>query len=1070
MTRTSYSSSIITLLLVISFLHGVSAVNSDGLTLLSLLTHWTLVPPLINSSWKASDSNTCSWVGVQCDHTNNLISLNLTGHGISGQLGPEIGNLYHLQTLVLLGNGFSGKVPLELSNCSLLQVLDLEGNRISGSIPYSLKNLQNLQFMRLSSNMLTGEIPYSLFEIPSLKEVSLHSNMLSGPIPINIGNMTQLLRLYLYGNQLSGTIPLSIGNCSKLEDLELSFNRLRGEIPLSFWRIQSLVHILVHNNSLSGDLPFEITNLKYLKNISLFNNQFSGVIPQSLGINSSIVKLDCMNNKFTGNIPPSLCFGKNLLELNMGINQLQDGIPSDVGRCATLRRLILNENNFTGPLPNFESNMNLKYIDLTKNNISGTIPSSLGNSTNLTYINLSRNKFAGLIPPELGNLVNLVVLDLSHNNLEGPLPIQLSNCTKIDRFDVGFNFLNGSFPSSLRSWTNITTLILRENHFTGGIPGFLAEFNNLRELQLGGNLFGGKIPQLMGTMHNLFYGLNLSANGLIGDIPSEIGKLELLQSLDISLNNLSGSIDALEDLVSLVEVNISFNHLDGSVPTGLMKLLNSSPSSFMGNPLLCVSCLSCIKTDYVNPCIYKSTDHKGISKFQIVTIELGTSIFISAVLMLIILRYLHRNEMKRASYPKQQSPTEMKLPDLHDRVLEATDNLNGQYIIGRGAHGIVYKAIVYRRVCAVKKIEFGWNKQKWLSIMHNEIKVLRMLRHRNLIKYCNHWIGNDYGLVIYKFIENGSLYNILHVKKPPPPLTWNVRFNIAVGIAQGLAYLHYDCVPPILHRDIKPKNILVNDNMEPVIADFGTALCKKLFEDSNSYSETRKMLSSHVVGTPGYIAPENAYDIVPGRMSDVYSYGVVLLEIITRKKLLVPSTNNEAKETHIVTWVRSVILETGKIENIVDPYLTSAFPNSVALAKQVNAVTSLALQCTEKDPRRRPTMKDVIAFFNMNLFKLRCDEVDYRDGLSIKPIGNGKIQSEKVIGVANLVVPKITYAWPSLIFLPSITGPILTKPFNWFFLSRWGQYRYLQRSLYSQQKSYYSITTNHTEVTVQRSE
>ncbi|PNX80839.1 receptor-like protein kinase, partial [Trifolium pratense] len=513
----------------------------------------------------------------------------------------------------------------------------------------------------------------------------------------------------------------------------------------------------------------------------------------------------------------------------------------------------------------------------------------------------------------------------------------------------------------------------------------------------------------MGTMHNLFYGLNLSANGLIGDIPSEIGKLELLQSLDISLNNLSGSIDALEDLVSLVEVNISFNHLDGSVPTGLMKLLNSSPSSFM-------------------------------------------------VLMLIILRYLHRNETKRASYPKQQSPTEMKLPDLHDRVLEATDNLNGQYIIGRGAHGIVYKAIVYRRVCAVKKIEFGWNKQKWLSIMHNEIKVLRMLRHRNLIKYCNHWIGNDYGLVIYKFIENGSLYNILHVKKPPPPLTWNVRFNIAVGIAQGLAYLHYDCVPPILHRDIKPKNILVNDNMEPVIADFGTALCKKLFEDSNSYSETRKMLSSHVVGTPGYIAPgcddefifqhslevelckivfsnmfalssttENAYDIVPGRMSDVYSYGVVLLEIITRKKLLVPSTNNEAKETHIVTWVRSVILETGKIENIVDPYLTSAFPNSVALAKQVNAVTSLALQCTEKDPRRRPTMKDVIAFFNMNLFKLRCDEVDYRDGLSIKPIGNGKIQSEKVIGVANLVVPKITYAWPSLIFLPSITGPILTK-------------------------------------------
>lgn len=317
-------------------------------------------------------------------------------------------------------------------------------------------------------------------------------------------------------------------------------------------------------------------------------------------------------------------------------------------------------------------------------------------------------------------------------------------------------------------------------------------------------------------------------------------------------------------------------------------------------------------------------------------------------------------------------------------------------------------------------------------------------------------------------MENGSLHDILHEKKPPPPLTWDVRCKIAVGIAQGLLYLHYDCVPPIVHRDIKPKNILVNDNMEPIISDFGTALCKKLSEDSNSHSETRKMLSSRVVGTPGYIAPENAYDVVPGRKSDVYSYGVVLLEIITRKKLLVPSMNDEAEETHIVTWARSVMMETGKIENIVDPYLVSVFPNSTTLVKQVNAVLSLALQCTEKDPRRRPTMKDVIDFYNNYLFKLRCDEVQYGYGLSIKLMGNGKLQAEKVVGVANLVVPKITYAWRSLIFRPSITGPILTKPFNWFFLLRWGQYRHLQKSLYLQTKSYsISINTNQTKASFQ---
>jgi len=873
MTRTSCSSKFITLLLlIISFLHSAFTLTSDGLIVLSLMTHWTFIPPFIKSTWNASDSTPCSWVGVQCDYNHNVISLNLVSHGIFGQLGTEIGNLHHLQTLVLFGNGFSGKVPSELSNCSLLEYLDLSENRFSGKIPSSLNKLQILRFMSLSSNLLIGEIPDSLFKIPSIAEVSLHSNLLSGPIPTNIGNLTNLLMLYLYGNQLSGTIPSSLGNCSKLEDLQLSFNRLRGEIPVSVWRISSLVNILVHNNSLSGELPFEITKLKYLKNISLYDNQFSGVIPQSLGINSSIVKLDCMNNKFSGNIPPNLCFGKHLSVLNMGINQFEGGIPSDVGRCQTLMRLILNENYFTGSLPDFESNLNLNYMDLSKNNISGPVPSSLGNCKNLTYINLSRNNFAGLIPTELGKLVSLVILDLSHNNLEGPLPLQLSNCSKMDQFDVGFNFLNGSLPSSLRSWRNITTLILRENYFTGGIPGFLAEFSNLRELHLGGNLFGGKIPRSMGTLHNLFYGLNLSANGLTGGIPSEIGSLGLLQSLDISLNNLTGSIDALGGLVSLIEVNISFNLFNGSVPTGLMRLLNSSPSSFMGNPLLCVSCLNCIITSYVNPCVYKSTDHKGISHVQIVMIVLGSSILISVVMVIIFRMYLHGNELKGASYLEQQSfnkigdepshsnvgtPLENELFDYHELVLEATENLNDRYIIGRGAHGIVYKAIINQHACAVKKFEFGLNKQKWRSIMDNEIEVLRGLRHQNLIKCWSHWIGNDYGLIIYKFIENGSLYEILHEMKPPPPLRWSVRFNIAVGIAQGLAYLHYDCDPTILHRDIKPKNILVDENLVPVIADFSTALCKKLLENSHSYSETRKLLSSRVVGTPGYIAPGN---------------------------------------------------------------------------------------------------------------------------------------------------------------------------------------------------------------------
>ncbi|RYQ84840.1 hypothetical protein HN51_059375 [Arachis hypogaea] len=298
--------------------------------------------------------------------------------------------------------------------------------------------------------------------------------------------------------------------------------------------------------------------------------------------------------------------------------------------------------------------MNLKYLHISKNNISGPIPPSLENYTNLAAINMSMNKLTRLIPFALGKLANLTILDLSHNNLEGPLPPQLSNCTKMDHFDVGFNSLNGSFPLSLRNWTGITTLILRENHFTGGIPSFFSELSKLRELQLGGNLIGGTIPPLLGKLQKLFYGLNLSSNGLTGVLPLELGQLQELQSLDISLNNLTENIDVLTQL-PLIEINISYNFLYGLVPISLCKFLDSSSSSFLGNPHLNVSCSPSSGLDWTNtcnlkPCPYQLTDHKGISALVILMIDLGSSLFVSAMLVALLLMYLRKKEMKNYVY------------------------------------------------------------------------------------------------------------------------------------------------------------------------------------------------------------------------------------------------------------------------------------------------------------------------------------------------------------------------------------------------------------------------------------
>ncbi|KAK4269563.1 hypothetical protein QN277_022704 [Acacia crassicarpa] len=1112
-------------------LYVASTLSSDGLTLLSLLNHLTSVPPSLKSSWNSSDSTHCSWIGIRCDQYGKVISLNLTAYSIFGQLGPEIGQLTHLQNLVLVANGFSGKIPLELGNCSLLEYIDLSDNSFSGSIPYTLKTLQKLKYILFSTNLLNGEIPETLFQIPELEGIDLHNNNLGGPIPSNIGNNTGLLKLHLSNNQLSGTIPSSIGNCSKLkalfvndntftgilpeslnnlknlvyldvknnslggtiplgsgscgklfildlsfnvfsggipsglgncsnlaelvvvksnlagsipsslglllkisilrlpsnhlsgnippeignckslkklhlysnqlggpipnelgglsnlEDLELYSNHLTGEIPLTIWKIQNLKHVILHNNSLSGKLPSEMTELKHLKNISLFDNQFSGSIPQNLGINSSLVKLDLMNNTFSGDIPPNLCFGKQLHTLSLGLNQLQGAIPQVLGRCATLWRLVLNENNLSGFLPDFESNQNLIYMDMSKNNISGVIPSSLGNCTSLKALIFSTNNITGLIPIELGNLVNLQVLNLSHNNLEGPLPQELSHCTKMLTFDVGFNFLNGSFPSSMKSWTRLTKLILRENHFTGAIPSFLSEYDQLLELQLGGNMFVGKIPTSIGSLQNLLYGLNLSDNKLTGEIPLELGKLQKLQSLDISLNNLTGVIHVLGELSSLIEVNISYNSFFGPLPEWRIQHLNLSPSSVMGNPGLCVYCStsngsSCANSSLLKPCDFESTGHEG-SKRSILFIALGFVGFVICLSGILLIYDHHSRQLSsqgseedalspnwKQNFSREFGQTAILMDDFFCQVPEAsyssdkgdfriidlinaTENLDDKYIIGEGAHGIVYKAELGIGVFAIKKVKFGQSNRRKLNMI-KEVEMTRKIRHQNVARSLGSWIGNEYGLTISRYMENGSLHDVLHENNPLPYLAWNVRYKIAFGIAKGLAYLHHDFDPPILHRDIKPKNILLDSDMQPYITDFGISIAL------NQSSTVMNMRSTYHLGTPGFMAPEIAYAIAPRCELDIYGYGVVLLELITRKKVLDYSFAKE--ETTLVMWIKSVWRKTRKLEEIVDSSLAWEL-SDVNVKAQVIKVLLAALICTQKDPRKRLKMIDIVEFY-----------------------------------------------------------------------------------------------------------
>ncbi|KAG2253008.1 hypothetical protein Bca52824_083144 [Brassica carinata] len=831
---------------------------------------------------------------------------------------------------------------------SKLELLYLHKNKLVGSLPESLNMLENLTDLFVGNNSLTGPVRFGSANCKNLLTLELSYNEFEGGVPPELGNCSSLDALVIVSGNLSGTIPASLGKLKKLESLELFENRFSGEIPIEVWKIQSLSQLLVYQNNLTGELPLEMTELKHLKKVTLFNNGFYGEIPSALGVHSSLEEIDFISNKLTGEIP-NLCHGKKLTVLNLGSNQLHGKIPTSIGRCKSIER----------PSPEFSQDHSISFLDFNTNSFEGPIPRSFGSSRNLSSINLSRNKLSGQIPSELGNLLGLGYLNLSNNLLQGSLPSNLSNCVNLERFDVGFNKLNGTVPSSYSAWKGLATLILSENLFTGGIPSFLPELVKLSDLQMGRNAFGGEIPSSIGSLQQLIYGLDLSGNGLTGELPDKLKDLIRLTRVNVSNNKLTGSLSVLGNLTSLLHADVSNNQFIGPIPEKLKNQSISDPASFSGNPNLCIPRSFPISNNSeLSYCEDQSRrGRSGLSTWKIVLIAVLSSLFVLVLVLALVFICLRRRG-GHEERPKKDAIvfTEEEGPSLLlNKVLAATDNLNEKHIIGRGAHGIVYRASLGSgEVYAVKRLIFASHIRANQSMMR-EIETIGKVRHRNLIKLEGFWLRKEDGLMLYRYMPGGSLYDVLHGVSPKEDvLEWSARYNVALGVAHGLAYLHYDCHPPIVHRDIKPENILMDSDLEPHIGDFGLA---RLLDGSTVSTAT-------VTGTTGYIAPENAFKTVRGRESDVYSYGVVLLELVTRKRAVDKSFPDS---TDIVSWVRSMLSSSSvddMVSTIVDPVLADELLNS-DLREQIVEVTELALSCTERDPARRPTMREVV--------KVLCD-------------------------------------------------------------------------------------------------
>ncbi|KAI5078899.1 hypothetical protein GOP47_0006894 [Adiantum capillus-veneris] len=861
----------------------------------------------------ASNLDHCSWRGVTCDNISFAVTaLNLSSLGISGEMSPFIGKLQSLQSIDFSHNSITGMIPDEIGGCAGLQFLDVSFNSISGEIPFSISRLKQLEHLILKGNQISGPIPSTLSQVPNLKVLDLAQNNLSGEIPSLIywSEVLQYLGLrnnYLSGqlspdmcrltglwyfdvrsNNISGSIPNSIGNCTSFEILDLAFNQLSGEIPFNIGFLQ-IATLSLQGNQLTGTIPDVIGLMQALAVLDLSYNQLHGPIPPILGNLTYTGKLYLHGNRLSGAIPPELGNMSKLSYLQLNDNELSGMIPAELGKLQSLFELTLSNNFLEGPIPeNLSSCISLNYLNVHGNQLNGTIPNEFQRVVSLTYLNLSSNRVQGSIPQELGHIRNLDTLDLSHN------------------------LIGGFIPSSLGDLEHLLILDLSSNQISGIIP---AEFGELRIISK----------------------LDISNNALVGRIPQEIGQLENLVTLDLHNNKLSGEIPPeIVNCFSMSALNLSYNNFTGDIPVS-KNFSRFSAESYIGNRLLCGNLIGLL-------CNVQTKASTGArSKKMILGLAIGGVITIAALSVWAWKSSRQPKEFIKAyDKPFQGSPRMVILHmDLamhsYDDIMRLTENLSDKYAIGYGASSTVYRCILKSgKPVAIKKLHNHY--QENTREFETELETVGRIKHRNLVSLQGYSLSHQGNLLLYDYMVNGSLWDLLHGSSKLK-LDWEFRLKIALGAAQGLAYLHHDCDPRIVHRDVKTSNILLDENFEAHLSDFGIA---------RSISSAKAHTSTYVMGTIGYIDPEYARTSRLNEKSDVYSFGIVLLELITGRKAV-------DEEINLHQWVL-LKNDSGTLTEILDPEVKSTCIDLASVTKALQ----LALLCSKKQPSARPTMHDIV--------------------------------------------------------------------------------------------------------------
>ncbi|KAE8656591.1 Detected protein of confused Function [Hibiscus syriacus] len=921
-------------------------------------------PPSIQS-WTSS-SSPCDWPEINCT-ANSVTEVHLADKNITVPIPPTICGLKNLTLLDLAYNYIPGEFP-PLYNCSKLQTLDLSQNYFVGSIPDQIDRLSTLVYLDVGANNFSGNIPPSIGRLSNLQTLYMYQNLFNGTFPKEIGNLSNLEVLGMAYNEFSPVrIPQGFGQLRKLRYLWMTRTNLIGQIPESFNNLSSLQHLDLSGNNLEGPIPGRLFSLN-LTHVYLYHNKLSGEIPRPVEA-LNLVEIDLSMNTLTGSIPEE--FGKlqYLDFLNLFSNRLTGGLPASIGFLPALRDFRVFRNNLTGVLPpefglhskleGFEVSQNqfsgqlpenlcaggvLQGVVAHTNNLSGEVPKSLGNCRTLRTFQLHNNRFSGEIPQGLWTTFNLSTLMLSNNSFSGELPSELA--LNMSRVEISDNKFSGEIPATVASWTNLVVFQASNNLFSGRIPKEITALSSLTTLLLNGNDFSGELPSEIISWRQLTT-LDLSNNKLSGEIPAAVGSLPNLLNLDLSENQFSGEIPLGIGNLRLTSLNLSSNKLVGRIPSQFDNL--AYENSFLNNADLCADDPILRLSD----CNSELHESKGLSSRHISIILPFVILFSLAILVLSFFIVQDYRRKKRRQYLATWKLTSFQRLDFTEgKILSGLTNDN---LIGSGGSGKVYRIIINpsNEYVAVKKI---WNTKKLDYKLEKEflaeVEILSSIRHSNIVKLLCCISSEDSKLLVYEYMENHSLDRWLHRNKKSSVsgsgsvyqtvLDWPTRLRIAVGAAQGLCYMHHECPTPIIHRDVKSSNILLDSEFKAKIADFG--LAKMLTRHAGSHT------MSVVAGSFGYFAPEYAYTTKVNAKVDVYSFGVVLLELVTGRE-----ANNIDQNMNLVEWAWHHFSEDKPITEILDPELRES-----SYLEDMIMVYKIGIMCTRASPSTRPSMKEVL--------------------------------------------------------------------------------------------------------------